>query len=154
MSKKKKYRHTPEQTQELENFFKQCRHPDEKQRSDLSKKLGLENKQVKFWFQNRRTQVKTQLEHNENMILRQENEKLQAENNLMKQVMSNTICSNCGGPAIPRQISMEGHQIIIKNALLENELNRVYTLYNKLLGHPISALASTSMQTQNSDFLL
>lgn len=40
------------------SFFKECPHPDEKQRSDLSKRLGLENKQVKFWFQNRRTQMK------------------------------------------------------------------------------------------------
>jgi hypothetical protein len=40
------------------SFFKECPHPDEKQRLDLSKRLGLENKQVKFWFQNRRTQMK------------------------------------------------------------------------------------------------
>ena len=43
------------------SFFKECPHPDEKQRSDLSKRLGLENKQVKFWFQNRRTQMKVNL---------------------------------------------------------------------------------------------
>lgn len=40
------------------SFFKECPHPDEKQRLDLSRRLGLETKQVKFWFQNRRTQMK------------------------------------------------------------------------------------------------
>lgn len=40
------------------SFFKECPHPDEKQRLELSRKLGLEIKQVKFWFQNRRTQMK------------------------------------------------------------------------------------------------
>ncbi|CAL5185284.1 unnamed protein product [Lathyrus oleraceus] len=150
-SKKKKYhRHSPQQIQELENFFKECPHPDEKQRSDLSRKLGLEIKQVKFWFQNRRTQMKTQLERHENMLLRQENEKLRAENSLMKDAMANPTCSNCGGPAIPGQISMEEHQIRIENARLKEELGRVCTLSNKFLGRPLSALASMTMQTQNS----
>lgn len=40
------------------SFFKECPHPDEKQRLELSRRLGLETKQIKFWFQNRRTQMK------------------------------------------------------------------------------------------------
>ena len=40
------------------SFFKECPHPDEKQRMELSRRLGLESKQIKFWFQNRRTQMK------------------------------------------------------------------------------------------------
>jgi homeobox-leucine zipper protein len=39
-------------------LFKEYPHPDDKQRADLSKRLGLEPRQVKFWFQNRRTQMK------------------------------------------------------------------------------------------------
>ncbi|XP_027186738.1 homeobox-leucine zipper protein HDG1-like isoform X2 [Cicer arietinum] len=154
-NKKKKYhRHTPQQIQELESFFKECPHPDEKQRSDLSKRLGLENKQVKFWFQNRRTQMKTQLERHENMILRQENEKLRAENSVMKEAMANPICSNCGGPAIPGQISMEEHQIRIENARLKEELTRVCTLANKFLGRPLSALANMALPSPNSSLEL
>ena len=40
------------------SFFKNCAHPDEKQRLELGRRLGLESRQVKFWFQNRRTQLK------------------------------------------------------------------------------------------------
>ena len=39
-------------------MFKECPHPDENQRLHLSRELGLEPRQIKFWFQNRRTQMK------------------------------------------------------------------------------------------------
>jgi homeobox-leucine zipper protein len=42
----------------LFSFFKECPHPDDKQRKELSRELGLEPLQVKFWFQNKRTQMK------------------------------------------------------------------------------------------------
>ncbi|KAJ8475761.1 hypothetical protein OPV22_019488 [Ensete ventricosum] len=56
--KKRYHRHTPRQIQELESMFKLCPHPDEKQRMQLSRDLGLDPRQIKFWFQNRRTQMK------------------------------------------------------------------------------------------------
>lgn len=40
------------------SYFKMNNHPDEKERLELGKRLSLEGKQVKFWFQNRRTQMK------------------------------------------------------------------------------------------------
>jgi hypothetical protein len=40
------------------SLFKECPHPDDKQRMKLSQELGLKPRQVKFWFQNRRTQMK------------------------------------------------------------------------------------------------
>ncbi|XVE64183.1 hypothetical protein DITRI_Ditri07aG0081300 [Diplodiscus trichospermus] len=141
--KRKKYhRHTPHQIQELESFFKECPHPDEKQRMELSRRLGLESKQIKFWFQNRRTQMKTQLERHENVILRQENDKLRAENDLLKQAMTSPICNNCGGPAVPGEISYEQHQIRIENARLKDELSRICALTNKFLGRPFSSSIS------------
>ncbi|KAG6524196.1 hypothetical protein ZIOFF_014088 [Zingiber officinale] len=33
-------------------------HPDDKQRARLSRELGLDSRQIKFWFQNRRTLMK------------------------------------------------------------------------------------------------
>ncbi|KAL2478800.1 Homeobox-leucine zipper protein ANTHOCYANINLESS 2 [Forsythia ovata] len=141
--KKRYHRHTPQQIQELEALFKECPHPDEKQRLELSKRLCLETRQVKFWFQNRRTQMKTQLERHENSILRQENDKLRAENMSIREAMKNPICNNCGGAAIIGEISLEEQHLRIENARLKDELDRVCALAGKFLGRPISSLAST-----------
>ncbi|XP_023514722.1 homeobox-leucine zipper protein ANTHOCYANINLESS 2-like [Cucurbita pepo subsp. pepo] len=141
--KKRYHRHTPQQIQELESVFKECPHPDEKQRLELSRRLCLETRQVKFWFQNRRTQMKTQLERHENTLLRQENDKLRAENMSIRDAMRNPICSNCGGPAIIGEISLEEQQLRIENARLKDELDRVCTLAGKFLGRPISSLANS-----------
>ncbi|TQD79038.1 hypothetical protein C1H46_035394 [Malus baccata] len=142
--KKKRYhRHTPQQIQELEALFKECPHPDEKQRLELSRRLNLETRQVKFWFQNRRTQMKTQLERHENSLLRQENDKLRAENMSIREAMRNPICSNCGGPAIIGDLSLEEQHLRIENARLKDDLDRVCALAGKFLGRPISSLAAS-----------
>ncbi|KAK7274574.1 hypothetical protein RIF29_15670 [Crotalaria pallida] len=141
--KKRYHRHTPQQIQELEALFKECPHPDEKQRLELSKRLCLETRQVKFWFQNRRTQMKTQLERHENSLLRQENDKLRAENMSIREAMRNPMCSNCGGPAIIGDISVEEQHLWIENARLKDELDRVCALAGKFLGRPISSLANS-----------
>ncbi|XP_022757220.1 homeobox-leucine zipper protein ANTHOCYANINLESS 2-like isoform X2 [Durio zibethinus] len=141
--KKRYHRHTAQQIQELEALFKECPHPDEKQRLELSKRLCLETRQVKFWFQNRRTQMKTQLERHENSLLRQENDKLRAENMSIRDAMRNPICTNCGGPAIIGDISLEEQHLRIENARLKDELDRVCALAGKFLGRPISALTNS-----------
>ncbi|KAJ8573277.1 hypothetical protein K7X08_009788 [Anisodus acutangulus] len=141
--KKRYHRHTPQQIQELESLFKECPHPDEKQRLELSKRLCLETRQVKFWFQNRRTQMKTQLERHENLILRQENDKIRAENMSIREAMRNPICTNCGGPAMIGEISLEEQHIRIENARLKDELDRVCALAGKFLGRPISSLVTS-----------
>ncbi|TYJ27017.1 hypothetical protein E1A91_A07G158200v1 [Gossypium mustelinum] len=141
--KKRYHRHTPQQIQELEALFKECPHPDEKQRLELSKRLCLETRQVKFWFQNRRTQMKTQLERHENSLLRQENDKLRAENMSIREAMRNPICTNCGGPAIIGDLSLEEQHLRIENARLKDELDRVCALASKFLGRPLSSLATS-----------
>ncbi|KAJ4957142.1 hypothetical protein NE237_013925 [Protea cynaroides] len=137
--KKRYHRHTPQQIQELEALFKDCPHPDEKQRLELSRRLSLETRQVKFWFQNRRTQMKTQLERHENSILRQENDKLRAENMSIRDAMRNPVCNNCGGPAMIGEISLEEQHLRIENARLKDELDRVCALAGKFLGRPTSS---------------
>ncbi|XP_057509359.1 homeobox-leucine zipper protein ANTHOCYANINLESS 2-like [Actinidia eriantha] len=144
--KKRYHRHTPQQIQELESLFKECPHPDEKQRLELSKRLCLETRQVKFWFQNRRTQMKTQIERHENSILRQENDKLRAENMSIREAMRNPICNNCGGQAIIGDISLEEQQLRIENARLKDELDRVCALAGKFLGRPIPAMPNSSLE--------
>ncbi|XP_020531377.1 homeobox-leucine zipper protein ANTHOCYANINLESS 2 isoform X2 [Amborella trichopoda] len=140
--KKRYHRHTPQQIQELESLFKECPHPDEKQRLELSKRLCLESRQVKFWFQNRRTQMKTQLERHENSILRQECDKLRAENASIRDAMRSPICSNCGGRAVLGEVSLEEQQLRIENARLKDELERVCALAGKFIGTPMPPISS------------
>ncbi|XP_009143166.2 homeobox-leucine zipper protein HDG1 isoform X1 [Brassica rapa] len=134
LKKKKRYhRHTPHQIQELESVFKECPHPDEKQRLDLSRRLNLDTRQVKFWFQNRRTQMKTQIERHENSLLRQENDKLRAENMSVREAMRNPMCGHCGASAVLGEISLEEHQLRIENSRLKDELDRLCALAGKFI---------------------
>lgn len=85
----------------------------------------------------------TQLERHENSLLRQENDKLRGENMSIRDAMRNPICSNCGGPAIIGEISLEEQHLRIENARLKDELDRVCALAGKFLGRPISSLAAS-----------
>lgn len=89
-----------------------------------------------FWLQ-------TQLERHENSLLRQENDKLRAENMSFRDAMRNPICSNCGGPAIIGEISLEEQHLRIENSRLKDELDRVCALAGKFVGRPISSLANS-----------
>ncbi|XP_058072618.1 homeobox-leucine zipper protein ROC2-like isoform X2 [Magnolia sinica] len=136
--KKKRYhRHTQHQIQEMEAFFKECPHPDDKQRKELSRELGLEPLQVKFWFQNKRTQMKTQHERHENTQLRAENEKLRAENIRYKEALSNASCPNCGGPTALGEMSFDEHHLRIENARLREEIDRISGIAAKYVGKPM-----------------
>ncbi|XP_042453411.1 homeobox-leucine zipper protein ROC5-like isoform X1 [Zingiber officinale] len=151
--KKKRYhRHTPQQIQELEALFKDCPHPDEKQRLELSKRLCLESRQVKFWFQNRRTQMKTQIERHENAILRQENDKLRADNMAIGEATRNPVCSNCGGAAMLGDISLEEQNLRIENARLKEELDRLCALAGKFLGRSTPCFAADNIDVAPPPF--
>ncbi|XAR71739.1 hypothetical protein NMG60_11018142 [Bertholletia excelsa] len=143
LRRKKYHRHTPQQIQELEAHFQANNHPDEKERLELGRKLNLSSKQVKFWFQNRRTQMKTQAERHENSILKRQNEEFLIENIRMKEAMKNPICSTCGGPAVLGDISVEVYHLRVENARLRDELNRISALAHKFLGRPLSSLAGS-----------
>ncbi|XP_077220854.1 homeobox-leucine zipper protein ROC2-like [Tasmannia lanceolata] len=98
-----KKRHTQDQIQVMEDFFKECQLPNDGQRKELSRQLGLEPLQVKYWFQNKRTQVKAKCERHEISNLRAENEKLRLENLAYKEAFSNTSCPNFAGPLLARR---------------------------------------------------
>ncbi|KAI9161837.1 hypothetical protein LWI28_021188 [Acer negundo] len=103
--KRKKYhRHTAEQIREMEALFKESPHPDEKQRQQLSKQLGLAPRQVKFWFQNRRTQIKAIQERHENSLLKTEMEKLRDDNKAMRETINKSCCPNCGTATTSRTL--------------------------------------------------
>ncbi|XP_054825439.1 homeobox-leucine zipper protein HDG5 isoform X2 [Prosopis cineraria] len=143
-AKKKRYhRHTARQIQEMEALFKECPHPDDKQRMKLSQELGLKPRQVKFWFQNRRTQMKAQQDRTDNVILRAENENLKNENYRLQAALRNVMCPNCGGPAMMGgDLGMDDHQLRLENARLREELDRVCCLTSRYTGRPMQTMAS------------
>ncbi|CAN4088971.1 unnamed protein product [Withania somnifera] len=134
--KRKKYhRHTVQQIREMEALFKESPHPDEKQRQQLSKQLGLHPRQVKFWFQNRRTQIKAIQERHENSLLKAEIEKLREENKGLRETSKNPSCPNCGfagssnnAPTVPT----EEQQLRIENARLRAEVEKLRAALGKL----------------------
>ncbi|KAK1575086.1 hypothetical protein Q3G72_002450 [Acer saccharum] len=132
--KRKKYhRHTTEQIREMEALFKESPHPDEKQRQQLSKQLGLAPRQVKFWFQNRRTQIKAIQERHENSLLKTEMEKLRDDNKAMRETINKACCPNCGTATTSRDTSLttEEQQLRIENAKLKAEVEKLRAAVGK-----------------------
>ncbi|KAK8578054.1 hypothetical protein V6N13_046911 [Hibiscus sabdariffa] len=149
LKKKRYHRHTARQIQEMEAVFKECPHPDDKQRMRLSQELGLKPRQVKFWFQNRRTQMKAQQDRSENAILRAENDSLKNEFFRLQAELSKLVCPNCGGPPVPGSVSFE--QLRIENARLAEELERVCAIASRYMGRPIQTMTSFP---QNDNLIL
>ncbi|KFK41777.1 hypothetical protein AALP_AA2G170800 [Arabis alpina] len=142
--KKKRYhRHTAQQIQRLESSFKECPHPDDKQRNQLSRELGLAPRQIKFWFQNRRTQLKAQHERADNSALKAENDKIRCENIAIREALKHAICPNCGGPPVSEDPYFDEQKLRIENAHLREELERMSTIASKYMGRPISSHLST-----------
>ncbi|KAK6780347.1 hypothetical protein RDI58_022531 [Solanum bulbocastanum] len=83
--------------EQIQRFFNKCLHPDEDQQKQLGREEGLDHKRVKFWFQNKRTQSKTQNERSVNNARRKEKEGLFCENKAMKEGMENIMCPKCDG---------------------------------------------------------
>ncbi|XP_044465771.1 homeobox-leucine zipper protein HDG11 [Mangifera indica] len=138
--KKRYHRHTAHQIQRLEAMFKDCPHPDEKQRLQLSRELALAPRQIKFWFQNRRTQMKSQHERADNCALRAENDKIRCENIAIREALKNVICPSCGGPPVAEDSYFDEQKLRTENAQLKEELDRVSSIAAKYIGRPISQL--------------
>ncbi|XP_038904725.1 homeobox-leucine zipper protein GLABRA 2-like [Benincasa hispida] len=146
--RKKYHRHTTEQIREMEALFKESPHPDEKQRQQLSKRLGLSPRQVKFWFQNRRTQIKAIQERHENTLLKAEMEKLREENKAMREISKKKVgCANCGiSDAGEDHVALTTtEQLRIKNAKLKAEVEKL----RAALGKYPQAAASPSYSSGN-----
>ncbi|KAF9612870.1 hypothetical protein IFM89_004286 [Coptis chinensis] len=107
--------------QKRASLFKECPHPNDKQRMKLSQELGLKPSQVKFWFQNRRTQMKTQQDISNYVILRASNENLKNEGFRLQAALRSISCPNCGGPTILGQMSFDEQHLRIENVRLKEE---------------------------------
>ncbi|OMO96180.1 hypothetical protein CCACVL1_05054, partial [Corchorus capsularis] len=144
-AKKIYHRHNTQQIQTLEAYFKECPHPDDNQRRQLSKDLGLEPRQIKFWFQNKRTQIKTQNERADNSVLRAENERIHCENLAIREALKNVICPSCGGPPFgeeERQLSLQ--KLKLENEQLKEKHKNVSKLLYKYTGKEFAEIESLS----------
>ncbi|KAI3451346.1 hypothetical protein Pfo_008011 [Paulownia fortunei] len=117
--KKQYHRHSAQQIQQLEVFFKECPHPDENQRRELGTELGLDPKQIKFWFQNKRTQKKAQNERADNNALRSENERIHCENLAMRE-------------AEEKQRNLQ--RLRMENTRLKEEHERMINFFSNYMG--------------------
>ncbi|XP_026663260.2 homeobox-leucine zipper protein ROC3 [Phoenix dactylifera] len=151
-AKKKRYhRHTSRQIQTMEALFKECPHPDDKQRLKLSQELGLKPRQVKFWFQNRRTQMKAHQDRQDNVLLRAENESLKNENFRLQAAIRNVVCPNCGGPAILGEMSFDEQHLRIENARLKDELERLSCITSRYGSRPVQPLGPAPLLLPSLD---
>ncbi|KAJ6348218.1 hypothetical protein OIU76_004649 [Salix suchowensis] len=152
--KRKKYhRHTAEQIREMEALFKESPHPDEKQRQQLSKQLGLALRQVKFWFQNRCTQIKAIQERHENSLLKTEMDKLREENKTMRETINKACCPNCGTATTSRGTSLtaEEQQLRIENTKLKAEVEKLRAVIGKYSpGATASCSAGSDQENRSS----
>ncbi|GAB2277678.1 hypothetical protein Dimus_012383 [Dionaea muscipula] len=128
------HRHSTGQVQRLEEFFRECPHPDDHQRRQLARELNLEPRQIKFWFQNKRTQTKSQTDRAYNSTLRVENERITNENIAIKEALKTALCPSCGGPE-ERKCSLDKLQQ--ENTRLRHELGRVSSILLKTVGKPL-----------------
>ncbi|BAT91609.1 hypothetical protein LR48_Vigan05g211700 [Vigna angularis] len=154
--KRKKYhRHTADQIREMEALFKESPHPDEKQRQQLSKQLGLAPRQVKFWFQNRRTQIKAIQERHENSLLKSEIEKLKEKNKTLRETINKACCPTCGVPTTSRDGAMptEEQQLRIENAKLKAEVEKLRAALGKYAPGSTSPSCSSGHDQENRSSL-
>ncbi|OEL24939.1 Homeobox-leucine zipper protein ROC6, partial [Dichanthelium oligosanthes] len=129
---KRSKRFTVQQVQELEAKFQECIHPDPEVRQELGKKIGLEARQVKFWFQNRRSAMRLKASGNENKDMLKENTMLRAENEQLKQLRENATCFRCRNPTGENQQTSEKWRLLVENARLKDELRRAIAYLNSI----------------------
>lgn len=104
----------------------------------MSQDLGLEPKQIRFWFQNKRTQAKAHNERADNSGLRTENEKIGCENEIMKEALKAFLCQACGGPPPFGEERLQ--ELRVENAHLREERERVSSLLANYIGKPVSQI--------------
>ncbi|XP_010463776.1 PREDICTED: homeobox-leucine zipper protein HDG8-like [Camelina sativa] len=144
------HRHTPQQIQGLEAFFMECPHPDEAQRQQLCEELKLRLDQVKFWFQNKRTQCKAQEERAENLSLHRENEILKSENEAIFGALSSVLCPDCGGPPFGREKRAVNFQkLLLENVRLKEQRDKISHFLSNMSKRPTVGDSFASVPTQH-----
>lgn len=83
------------------------------------------------------------MERHENVMLREDNNRLRNENQAMRSKLNRPTCHTCGGPAVINgtAVTHKEQHLKLENARLKDELTRICTLANKFLGKPLSPFA-------------
>ncbi|KAM0911556.1 hypothetical protein ACQ4PT_013384 [Festuca glaucescens] len=137
-------RHNRDQVHQLEIVFRENQHPDEKERAELARRLGITGKQVKFWFQNRRSSLKTQGQRKETNELREENESLKAERLALMSAIEDSRCLTCRG----RMVQAGGtgrQQLLLENARLREEIQKTNAFIQTASGGTAPELMTSAM---------
>ncbi|XP_017238837.1 homeobox-leucine zipper protein ROC7-like [Daucus carota subsp. sativus] len=133
-SKKSSRRHSFHQKRAMESFFQIRQHPGHEERRRLSHDLGLEPSQVKFWFQNKRTQMKVLQDKNDSGSLESENQRLTELKNKMLAALRNIECIRCSGDL--KKVDSETHQLQLENARLRAEHEKVSAIASSMRENP------------------
>ncbi|XP_059071630.1 homeobox-leucine zipper protein ROC7-like [Cryptomeria japonica] len=145
---RKHTRYTSDQVEVMEEVFKMLQHPDEKDRQELSTKLGLTSQQIKFWFQNRRTQVKVQQERTDNANLRTENERFRLDRQALGNTLNNIRCQTCGGSNFMTEMVCKQQSLALENELLRTEIEKLKAVASNCVGRTIPLLETRADQSQ------
>ncbi|KAJ6956274.1 homeobox-leucine zipper protein HDG2-like isoform X2 [Populus alba x Populus x berolinensis] len=81
--------------------------------------------------------MKTQHERHENTQLRNENDKLRADNMRYRDALSNASCPNCGGPTAIGEMSFDEHHLRLENTRLREEIDRISAIAARYVGKPV-----------------
>nr|XP_051200840.1 homeobox-leucine zipper protein TF1-like [Lolium perenne] len=149
-SKKRLQRLTFQQNQILQGEFSVCARPDKYRRRELSEITGLTEQQVKFWFQNKITQVKSLHKKEENYRLKVENVMLSDENKKLKEAQRNMFCPTCD-PLPQNQLSPDMQTLKEQNNWLKLEISRLQaeTLQNSGQSFQLDSSAENVGTRQN-----
>uniref|UniRef100_A0A804Q909 Uncharacterized protein n=1 Tax=Zea mays TaxID=4577 RepID=A0A804Q909_MAIZE len=116
--------------------YQRCDHPDAPTRRALGAKIGLEGRQVQYWFQNQRSQTQAKALAQNNRVVQQENAALMAENASLRHAILTGSCLACGGAttaAAPAELPPESRRLVAENARLRGEYARATALLNQIL---------------------
>ncbi|GLJ12322.1 hypothetical protein SUGI_0188720 [Cryptomeria japonica] len=145
---RKHIRYTNDQVEVMEEVFKVLQHPDQKGRQELSTKLGLTPQQIKFWFQNRRTQVKVQQERTDSANLRSENERFRLDRQALRNTLHNIRCQTCGGSNFMTEMVYKQQSLALENELLRTEIEKLKAVASNCVGRTIPWLETREDQSQ------
>ncbi|KAJ8529059.1 hypothetical protein K7X08_035894 [Anisodus acutangulus] len=122
-------------------------------RDELDPLHGESSKRRKYSRHNANQiqELESQLERREKETLEKQNDMVRKEYNALKEAMRNPICDKCGNQGTILGINVDEYQAKIEYDRLQDEVQRIHVLADKLLGPSASSERSTAFMVTNSD---